>query len=278
MHHARAMSDPVYQQSRYRPAEIEHRYGANVHIVDDPVALAWLARMGSPETRQPELGRIVRRLYEHLAVVVLAAELPRTRVDVPTRMVSATRPEGVYRGVAVDQRTKVVSVGIARAGTVPSQITYETLNELVEPEGVRQDHLFMSRQTDADGRVTGTAWHDAKIGTQVAGRIVLFPDPMGATGGSMSMAMTHYKTRLDGPPAAVIAMNLIVTPEYIVRLTHDHPDARIYAFRLDRALSPPDVLATIPGTHPERERGLDEHQYIVPGAGGLGELLNNAWV
>lgn len=272
------MTDRVYQTSRFRPSEIEQLYGANVHVLDDPVALAWLARMGSREVTQPELGRIVRRLYEHLAVVVLAAELPRARIDVPTRMVSATRPEAVYRGIAVDSRTKVVSVGIARAGTVPSQITYETLNELCEPDGVRQDHLFMSRKTDEHGRVIGTDWHDAKIGTQVAGRIVLFPDPMGATGGSMSMAMSHYKTRLDGPPALVIAMNLIVTPEYIQRMTRDHPDARIYAFRLDRALSSPEALASVPGTHPAQERGLDEHQYIVPGAGGLGELLNNAWV
>ena len=136
----------------------------------------------------------------------------------------------------------------------------------------------MSRVTDDKGRVTGTAWHDAKIGHQVAGRIVLIPDPMGATGGSMSAAMTHYKTKLDGAPRAVVAMNLIVTPEYVTRLTKDHPDAKVYAFRLDRALSPRDVLATVPGTHPEQERGLDDHQYIVPGAGGLGELLNNAWI
>ncbi|MEI8258427.1 MAG: uracil phosphoribosyltransferase, partial [Deltaproteobacteria bacterium] len=197
------MTDTVYQQSRYRPAEIEHAYGAAVHIIDDPVALAWLARMGSPQTTQPELGRIVRRLYEHLAVVVLAAELPRALIEAPTRMMSPARPEAVYRGVAVDARTKVITVSIARAGTVPSQITYETLNELLEPDGVRQDHLFMSRKTDASGRVVGTDWHDAKIGTQVDGRVVLFPDPMGATGGSISSAMTHYKTRLDGTPAAL---------------------------------------------------------------------------
>jgi uracil phosphoribosyltransferase len=272
------MTDVVYQRSGFRPSEIEHRYGSNIHVLDDPVALAWLARLAARETRQPELGHLVRRLYEHLAVIVLAAELPRARIDVPSRMVSTTRPEAVYRGVAVDARAKVVTVGIARAGTVPSQVTYEMLNELLDPDGVRQDHLFMSRQTDAHGRVVGTDWHDAKIGRQVDGRIVLFPDPMGATGGSMSLAMTHYMTKLDGTPAALVAMNLIVTPEYVTRIAKDHPDARVYAFRLDRALSPPDVLATVPGTHPERERGLDDHQYIVPGAGGLGELLNNAWV
>jgi uracil phosphoribosyltransferase len=52
----------------------------------------------------------------------------------------------------------------------------------------------------------------------------------------------------------------------------------VYALRVDRGLSPPEVLATVPGTRWSEERGLDEHQYIVPGAGGVGEILNNAWV
>lgn len=136
----------------------------------------------------------------------------------------------------------------------------------------------MSRQTDEKGRVTGTAWHDAKIGRDVDGRIVLFPDPMGATGGSLISALSHYKTRLDGKPGKCITMHLIVTPEYIKNVLRAHPDAVIYALRLDRGLSPPEVLSTVPGTRWDDEKGLDEHQYIVPGAGGVGEILNNAWV
>jgi uracil phosphoribosyltransferase len=42
-------------------------------------------------------------------------------------------------------------------------------------------------------------------------------------------------------------------------------------------LSPADVLQTVPGTRWAEERGLTDHQYIVPGAGGLGEVLNNSW-
>jgi len=48
--------------------------------------------------------------------------------------------------------------------------------------------------------------------------------------------------------------------------------------RLDRGLSPPDVLAAVPGERWDDERGLNEHQYIVPGGGGLGEVMNNAFV
>jgi uracil phosphoribosyltransferase len=132
--------------------------------------------------------------------------------------------------------------------------------------------------TDAAGHVTGSAWHDAKIGRDVDGRTVLVPDPMGATGTSMISALDHYKTRLDGKPGRCIGMHLIVTPEYLRNVLRAHPDTIVYALRVDRGLSPPDVLATVPGTRWDEERGLDDRQYIVPGAGGVGEILNNAWV
>ena len=71
---------------------------------------------------------------------------------------------------------------------------------------------------------------------------------------------------------------MIVTPEYLKRVLGEFPDARIYAVRLDRGLSSPQALAAAPGKHWDEEKGLDDHDYIVPGAGGLGELMNNAWV
>jgi hypothetical protein len=48
--------------------------------------------------------------------------------------------------------------------------------------------------------------------------------------------------------------------------------------RLDRGLSPADVLKTPLGTHWDRERGLNQKDYIVPGGGGFGEVMNNAYV
>ncbi|MGH7294154.1 MAG: uracil phosphoribosyltransferase [Polyangiaceae bacterium] len=271
------MTETAYAKSRYRAPEIEHLYGPNVHLLDDPVAWTLLARASAIETKQPDVGRLVRFLYEKLAEAVVAAELPRARMDVPTRMVTSS-PSAVVRGQGIAPGTRVVTVGIARAGTMPSQVVYELLNELLDPAGVRQDHLFMSRATDAQGRVTGATWHDAKIGRDVDGRIVLFPDPMGATGSSLVSALDHYKTRLDGKPGRCITMHLIVTPEYLRNVLKAHPDTVVYSLRLDRGLSSEDVLATVPGTKWDVERGLDDKQYIVPGAGGVGEILNNAWV
>jgi uracil phosphoribosyltransferase len=271
------VTETAYAKSHYRPPEIEHRYGPNVHLLDDPLAWTLLARLCARDTQQPEVGRLVRFLYEKLAHAVVAAELPRARLDVPTRMVTSS-PQAVVRSTGIAAQTRIVTVGIARAGTMPSQVVYDLLNELVDPSFVRQDHLFMSRATDAQGRVTGATWHDAKIGRDVEGRILLFPDPMGATGSSLISAMEHYKTRLEGKPGACIAMHLIVTPEYLRNVLRAHPETRVYALRVDRGLSSEEVLATVPGTRWDDERGLDDHQYIVPGAGGVGEILNNAWV
>jgi uracil phosphoribosyltransferase len=169
-------------------------------------------------------------------------------------------------------------VGIARAGTMPSQVVFELMNDVLDPALVRQDHLFMSRQTNEQGEVIGATWHDAKIGRDVGDRYVLFPDPMGATGSSMVSALTYYKTELEGAPAKCIAMHLIVTPEYIKRVHGAHPDAVIYALRLDRGLSSAKVLKEVPGALWAEERGLNDIHYIVPGAGGVGEILNNAWI
>lgn len=271
------MVEIAYAESRFRAPEIPHRYGPAVHLLDDALAWSLLARACSPETTQPDVGRLVRTLYEMLARTVLAQEMPRARVDIPTRMVSS-HPEAVYRGLALSRTTKAVTVGIARAGTMPSQAVYDLMNEVLDPALVRQDHLFMSRQTNEQGEVIGATWHDAKIGRDVEDRYVLFPDPMGATGSSMVSAVTYYTTALVGKPSKCIAMHLIVTPEYLRHVQQHHPGLVVYALRLDRGLSPERVLRTEPGTHWDEERGLNDKQYIVPGAGGVGEILNNAWV
>ncbi|MCU0690985.1 MAG: uracil phosphoribosyltransferase [Polyangiaceae bacterium] len=106
----------------------------------------------------------------------------------------------------------------------------------------------------------------------------LFPDPMGATGSSRASAVSHHKTQLEGRPERCIAIHLIVTPEYLRRMAQEPPDVAIYALRLDRGLSDGDVLKTVPGERWDEERGLNEHHDVVPGAGSVGEILNNAWV
>jgi len=229
------------------------------------------------ETTQPAINRLVEDIYARLLEDVMNAEFPRVLADIPTRMVDVT-PAGVFHGEVLDRAVRAVTVNIARAGAVPSQTVYDLLNVALDPKLVRQDHIIMSRMLGEGERVVGAGIGGMKIGGDVEGAYLLFPDPMGATGSSLAEAIQTYKQRVPGRPRRIINMHLIITPEYVRRMTREHPEVIVYAVRLDRGLSAPDVLSTVPGTRWEEERGLTDHQYIVPGGGGFGEIMNNAYV
>lgn len=271
------MVEHLYDNVKFHSSELEHRYGPNVHILSDVLCLGILADLCSPNTGQPAINYLITTLYHKMLHTVVNAEFPTKIIERETRMIEHT-PHGVWRGRVIDRETHAVSVDIARAGILPSMICYDVLNRVLNPSNVRQDHFMLSRTTDADDHVTGAAVAGLKIGGDVENRLVLFPDPMGATGSSLSTAIAWYKTEIDGNPMKLITLNLIITPEFVRRIHTDHPEAIIYAFRLDRGLSDPAILDTIPGTHWEQERGLSELQYIVPGGGGFGEIMNNSFV
>ncbi len=271
------MRDSLYENVGFSLSEMKHHYGPNVHLVGTPYLLSLLARLCAKETFQPEVNTLVRTIYSDLVSTAINQEFPRKQATIPTRMFDHT-PRGLYQGEILDPDVRAVSVNIARAGTIPSQVTYDLLNTILTPALVRQDHLIMSRMLDVAEHVVGSNIGGAKIGGDVDGAIVLFPDPMGATGSSLSTAIDMYKKKVPGTMKKVICLHLIVTPEYLRRMTTDHPDVAIYSLRLDRGLSPPEVFSTIPGEFWDKERGLDDRQYIVPGGGGMGEVMNNAYV
>ncbi len=257
---------------------MRHGYGARVHLLSDPWSMSLLTRMCQEETVQPEVNRLVSSLYDHLLVNVAGTLLKRTQVSCPTRMKAAT-PEGVYAGQVIDPQQRVVVVDLARAGILPSHRFYEGLHQVIAPDQLRQDHVVASRTTNEAGKVQGVRFDGSKIGGPIDDAIVLFPDPMGATGASIAGVIAHYlSTAVGGVPKTLAAVHLIVTPEYLRRMTREYPELEIFAVRLDRGLSSPEVLATPPGTRWDEERGLTDIHYIVPGAGGVGEVLNNAWV
>jgi uracil phosphoribosyltransferase len=134
------------------------------------------------------------------------------------------------------------------------------------------------RATDESGGVTGTVIAAAKIGGTVRDALVVVPDPMGATGSTVMALLDHLQQHHLGTPRKIILMHLMVTPEYLKRVSQAHPALCVYALRLDRGLSDPAVLREVPGARWDEERGLSDKGYIVPGAGGVGELLNNSWV
>ncbi|HOA30850.1 MAG TPA: uracil phosphoribosyltransferase [Clostridia bacterium] len=89
-----------------------------------------------------------------------------------------------------------------------------------------------------------------KLPKDVADRMVIVLDPMLATGGSASSAITFIKRR---GAESIKLMSLIAAPEGIERVQQDHPDVDIYCAAIDEK--------------------LNEHAYIVPGLGDAGDRL-----
>ncbi len=257
--------------------EQEHHYGPQVHLMKSPFLSGVLAKLCSSETVQPEINRLVELLYTHLISFSVLNEFSPEDFSLPTRMTSIHN-EALLRGKRLAQNQKVVCVNLARAGTYPSHICYDFLHYALPANHLRQDHIFAARMTDQKDQVTGTSFGGAKIGGDVKNCHVIFPDPMGATGNTIVSAIDHYKNNIPGPARKFLALHLIVTPEYLKRVLTAHPDISIYALRLDRGLSSEAILKTPLGKHWDQEKGLDSKDYIVPGGGGFGEIMNNSFV
>ena len=269
-------TDQAYRTIDFRLSERSHSYGPNVHLLADPFALTQLARVCAPETRQPDFNRLIAQLYTHLGIAAMNQAMPRARVSSETRMAAYT-DRAVLDGERFDPSAQVVCVNVARAGTLPSQTLYDLFNTILDPDQVRQDHLLVSRVAAEGGRVEGAVISASKVGGPIDGRHVVIPDPMGATGTSLSTVISHLEERY-GKPAQMLLLHLIVTPQYLRFITDNHPTAQVFALRLDRGMSAPEVLSTGLGERWAEENGLTDTDYIVPGGGGFGELMNNAFV
>ncbi|MCC6278084.1 MAG: uracil phosphoribosyltransferase [Oligoflexia bacterium] len=256
---------------------LEHKYGTQIKVLQDVGLNSLLARLCHPDTHQPTINELVEFIYTQLIMTVLDQEFPTKVTRVPTRM-TQKHPQSLLEVNALNTEQKVVSVNLARAGTFPSHVCYNLLNYILDPKLIRQDHVTAARVTDKAHKVIGTTLAGSKIGGPIDDSIVLFPDPMGATGGTIISALDHYKKEVKGSAKKFVSLHLIITPEYISQVTKSHPDLIVYAVRIDRGLSPEKVLKAVPGEFWQQEKGLDDNDYIVPGGGGFGEILNNSYV
>lgn len=269
------LHDFQYQEIQYHISEVKHYYGSNVHILSDPFLFSHLAMLCSESTHQPVINELISTLYSSLLKTVVNQEFPRVKKTIHSRM-SPEYSEGIFESTMIDSEVSVVSVNLARAGTLPSHICYDALNYFMNPKKIRQDHIGIERVFNEEDKVTGSCVSGYKIGGQVENSIVLFPDPMGATGSTLVKALDLYKTK--GNALKYIALHCIITPEYLKKVSTFHPDLKVYAVRLDRGLSSEEVLRSVPGTYWENEKGLNHKHYIVPGGGGFGEIINNAFI
>ena len=89
-----------------------------------------------------------------------------------------------------------------------------------------------------------------KLPTDISDREVFVVDPMLATGGSASAAITFLK---EHGCKNIRLMNIIAAPEGIAVIQQQHPDVDIYVAAVDEC--------------------LNDHGYIVPGLGDAGDRI-----
>ena len=253
-----------------------HKYGENVHLLESAVLQQLLAKICSESVSLIEMNFIVKKLYNELVQTALTQYASFTYQSLKTRMFDQCSDAILSYPSLLEE--KAVTVSLARAGIMPSQECFDLMNLLMNPKNIRQDHFYMQRVSNDKGAVIGVDVNGSKIGGPIDSNLVIIPDPMAATGNSIDYTVNYYKSRVEGDAKKYIALHLIVTPEYIKSMKDKHPDLIIIAIRVDRGLSSKKALESLPGEYIDEEKGLNDIGYIIPGAGGVGEVLNNAFV
>lgn len=259
-----------------RSSAAAHAYGQRVEIMGDPWTATALAKLSSPGGSHTELVAIVKAVTARLAARAFE-HLPSAPSSTVTRMAEKHGEElGTWRGTAVDSSAGIVVVDVIRGGMIPSQVIFELLTLVLPIDALRLDHLNMERVAGADGHVERVDLSGSKVGGSIEGATLILPDPMGATGATMVRALEHL-IQEHGQPAKILMLPLIATPEFLRTVLEFDDRVHVVAGRLDRGMSAADVLQTPLGARWAEESGLDADDYIVPGAGGVGELLNNSY-
>lgn len=169
------------------------------------------------------------------AAAILAYEAMR---DLHTREIDVETPLERAQGHQIAREVVVIPILRAGLGLVDGFVRFV-------PEA-RVGHLGMRRDEETH-RPVG---YYRNIPSGIGNANVYVVDPMLATGGSASRAITELKK--EGARHFKFVC-LVAAPEGVEMLNHDHPDVPILAATLDRE--------------------LDENAYIRPGLGDAGDRI-----
>ncbi len=202
----------------------------NLTVLDHPLIQHKLSFLRHHETPK----KLFKELVDEIATL-MAYEVTR---NLPLREVSIETPleSMVARRI---RGKKPVIVPILRAGLG----MVEGVARLIPGARVGHIGLYLNEET------LDPVEYYFKI-PPPDGRDFIVVDPMLATGGSASAAMTFLK---DRGVESLRFMCVVAAPEGVQRLDRDHPDVPIFTAALDRE--------------------LDENGYIVPGLGDAGDRL-----
>ncbi len=203
-----------------------------LHVMSHPLIAHKLTLMRSKDTGSKDF----RELLEEISLLMgyeITRDLPLESVPIETPIAPMHAP------VIAGKKLAIVPILRAGLGMV------DGLLRLVPVAKV--GHVGMYRDETTHMPVE----YYCKMPSDIAQRLVIVVDPMLATGGSASDAITLLKQKYGC--RSIRLMNLVAALEGIRRVREDHPDVDIYVAAVD-------------------ER-LNEDAYIVPGLGDAGDRI-----
>ena len=204
---------------------------SELHVINHPLITHKLTIMRNKKTGSKDF----RELLNEIAML-MGYEVTR---DLPLEDVTIETPITKMKAKTISGK-KLAVVPILRAGLG----MVDGLLSLIPVAKV--GHIGLYRDPDTHNPVE----YYCKLPTDIGERIVIVVDPMLATGGSASDAITMLKKR---GCTNIRLMCLVAAPEGVAAVQAAHPDVDIYTAALDEK--------------------LNEHAYIVPGLGDAGDRL-----
>ena len=204
---------------------------AGLHVLDHPLIHHKLSILRDKNTGVKEFREIVGEIST-LMCYEATRDLPTVEVQVETPIATAN--------VRALGDTKITLVPILRAGLGMVDPMIKLL------PSARVGHIGLFRDPDTHEPIK----YYCKMPDDIDQSAVFVLDPMLATGGSASAAITFVK---EFGCKSIALLNIIAAPEGISVIERDHPDVDIYVAAVDDA--------------------LDDHAYIVPGLGDAGDRI-----
>ncbi|MBQ8217481.1 MAG: uracil phosphoribosyltransferase [Oscillospiraceae bacterium] len=204
---------------------------SNVCVFDHPLILHKLSILRDENTSVKEFRELISEIAQ-LMCYEATRDLPLEEVDVktPVAMAKCKRIAG----------KKLAIVPILRAGLgMVDGMMAMVPNAKVGHIGLYRDPVTVE-----------PVKYYYKMPTDISERDIFVVDPMLATGGSASAAISFLKE--DGAKHIKL-LSIIAAPEGVERMQKDHPDVDIYVAALDEK--------------------LNDHCYIVPGLGDAGDRI-----
>ncbi|MGN0980717.1 MAG: uracil phosphoribosyltransferase [Candidatus Avoscillospira sp.] len=202
-----------------------------LHVLDHPLLQHKLSILRDKNTGVKEFREIVGEIAA-LMCYEATRNLPTEEREVETPIDTAK--------VRVLAGKKLAIVPILRAGLG----MVDTIIDLVPSAKVGHIGLYRDPETHEPVK------YYCKMPPDISERQVFVVDPMLATGGSASDAITFIK---EYGCRNITLMNIIAAPEGVAKVQRDHPDVDIFVAAVD--------------DH------LNENAYIVPGLGDAGDRI-----